>query len=227
MSSPSHPLANGWTFYGIAKSKEDKNISYEELMQNLGYVETVEQFWNVYSHIKKPSQIGNGGDLHFFRGHCRAMREDPDNQKGGSFLIRISPGLADFYWEQLLLNLISNNLSNDINGVMISPRHPNYHQVMIWHKTGSDLELRQQICEQICTVLPFQRDAQKSVRIDYTTHQEMIENAKDHHTTHYFLSPDGVHIKEFQPKPKSAVVYSAVEEKRIETEQEDKTENTQ
>ena len=155
------------------------------------------------------------------------MREDEENKNGGSFLIRITPGLANLYWEQILISLISNRMSEDINGVIISSRPKfgdKYFQLNIWHKTAENEDLRLEICRQICDVLPFERDPAKPVRIDFSLQAEMIASQKENHPIHYLLQPDGPVITQFQSKVPHGPTQSAVAESSQEAVKEEKAE---
>ncbi|KAH0788071.1 Eukaryotic initiation factor 4E family protein [Histomonas meleagridis] len=194
-----HKLQDEWSFYGFTMpTSEEANESYSEHIKLLSRFSTVEEFWTAYSHIIRPSSLPNQDALHIFRGKSRAMREDPEHQDGGSFLFRVSKGLASYYWEQLILALIGGRLPDDVIGILISAR-PKYYNISIWQKNADNEELRMDICKKFCEYLhlPLQ------TRIDFSKHNKVLSIEEDgKHPIHYILQEDGPVCKEIQPRNK-------------------------
>ncbi|KAH0790559.1 Eukaryotic initiation factor 4E family protein [Histomonas meleagridis] len=200
-----HKLSDEWSFYGFTMPSSDETNETEESYSNhiklLARFSTVEEFWASYSHIIRPSSLPNHGALHLFRGTSRAMREDPEHINGGSFLFRVSKGMASYYWEQLILALIGGRLDDDVIGILISAR-PKFYNISIWQKNAGDEALRLEICKKFCECihLPLK------TRIDYTKHNTVI-NTEDNskRLVHYILEEEGPVCKELptraQPHP--------------------------
>jgi hypothetical protein len=111
------------------------------------------------------------------------MREDSEHANGGSFLVRVSRGLGSYYWEQLVVNLITGKFHSNVIGGIISARTPHFN-VFIWHRAATDAELRVAICAQLCELLHLPQ----GVRIDYTAHNSVLNSADgDKQTVHYIL----------------------------------------
>ncbi|CAJ0561949.1 unnamed protein product, partial [Mesorhabditis spiculigera] len=68
-------------------------------------VNTVEEFWRAYCHIRRPGDINTKLDLHFFKADIRPVWEDPENVEGGKLFWRIKANFADRIWENMLLLL--------------------------------------------------------------------------------------------------------------------------
>lgn len=183
-----HQLPSEWSFYGFTSSEDNEKITnYESQIQLLARFNTIEDFWQIYSHIIRPSSLQQKSAIHLFRGTSRAMREDPEHQNGGSFLIRVSKGLAQYYWEQLILALIGERFPKDVIGIIISARKGFFH-LNLWHQTATDANLRLQICTDFCNFLHLP----KGIRIDFTAHNTVLhiaDNGKE--TIHYFLQDEG------------------------------------
>ncbi|OHT05608.1 Eukaryotic translation initiation factor 4E-4 [Tritrichomonas foetus] len=183
-----HQLQSEWSFYGFTSAEDDAQDSdYAAQIKLLARFSTIEDFWRIYSHIIRPSVLPAKSAIHLFRGKSRAMREDPEHINGGSFLIRISKGLAPYYWEQLILALIGERFSPDVIGVIISSR-AKFFNLHLWHQTATDADLRLKICKDFCDFLHLP----KGIRIDYTAHNTVIhiaDNGKQ--TIHYILQDEG------------------------------------
>ena len=80
----------------------------------------------------------------------RPVWEDPVNERGGKWIVRLKKGVADRVWEEIVLAVIgdqfapergSGSAENDgweVCGVSISVRSNNEDILAVWHKTGSD-----------------------------------------------------------------------------------------
>jgi translation initiation factor 4E len=80
----------------------------------------------------------------------RPIWEDPVNEKGGKWIVRLKKGVADRVWEEIVLAVIGDqfapergsvSVENDgweVCGVSISVRSNNEDILAVWHKTGSD-----------------------------------------------------------------------------------------
>ncbi len=126
-----NPLRFPWVFWfmqraqGAKPSKED----YMSEVKQVATVATVEDFWAVYSRLKRPSELPNTrylpplpflyilvhcplssvfkvvtvfSDYHFFKAGIRPTWED--NLLGGKWIIRLKKGISARLWEDLVLH---------------------------------------------------------------------------------------------------------------------------
>jgi hypothetical protein len=95
-----HPLAYPWTFTYF---KKVANKSYEENTFTLGTTETVEDFWRLYVHLRRPvDERPTVCDYHVFREGIRPMWEDDANRDGGKWIVRLKKGLVARFWEDIV-----------------------------------------------------------------------------------------------------------------------------
>ena len=95
-----HPLTYPWTFTYF---KKVANKSYEENTYTLGTTATVEDFWRLYVHLRRPvDERPTVCDYHVFREGIRPMWEDEANVNGGKWIVRLKKGLAARYWEDVV-----------------------------------------------------------------------------------------------------------------------------
>jgi len=98
-----HPLAYPWTFTYF---KKVANKSYEENTFTLGTTETVEDFWRLYVHLRRPvDERPTVCDYHVFREGIRPMWEDDANRDGGKWIVRLKKGLVARFWEDIVRSL--------------------------------------------------------------------------------------------------------------------------
>lgn len=146
-SAQPHLLKDTWTFwYRPPISKAHGYIEYEKTLHGIANVGTVEDFWSIYRHLKRPSALPVVSDYHLFKKDIRPIWEDEVNRKGGKWVVRMKKGVADRYWEDLLLALIGDQFaeaSEDVCGAVLSMR--NGEDILsIWTRTdgGRVLKIR-------------------------------------------------------------------------------------
>lgn len=101
-------------------------MEYEKTLHSIARVETVEDFFTAYSHLKRPSTLPLVSDYHLFKEGIRPIWEDGDNKRGGKWIVRLKKGVADRYWEELLLALIGDQFaeaSEEVCGAVLSVRN--------------------------------------------------------------------------------------------------------
>lgn len=142
-----HPLKDGWSFwYRPPISKAHGFIEYENTLHGIATVQTAEEFWEIYSHLKRPSTLPVVSDYHLFKKDIRPIWEDEVNRKGGKWIVRMKKGVADRYWEDLVLALIGDQFGDageDVCGAVLSMR--NGEDILsIWTRTdgGRVLKIR-------------------------------------------------------------------------------------
>ena len=98
MATEEHSLSYPWTFTYFKKVAIK---SYEENTYTLGTTSTVEDFWRLYVHLRRPvDERPTVCDYHVFREGIRPMWEDEANVNGGKWIVRLKKGLAARYWEE-------------------------------------------------------------------------------------------------------------------------------
>lgn len=122
-----HPLYNEWVFWFRPPiSKANGYIEYEKTLHPIAAVGTVEDFYTVYTHLKRSSTLPLVSDYHFFRSGIRPIWEDVENRKGGKWVVKLKKGVADRLWENLLLAMIGNQFhdcGDEVCGAVLSVRN--------------------------------------------------------------------------------------------------------
>ena len=96
-----HNLQFQWVFWHMNRASGSKITDYNSEIKKLAEISTVEEFWAVYSRLKRPSELLNISDYHFFKTGIRPLWED--NLQGGKWIIRLKKGIASRYWEDLVI----------------------------------------------------------------------------------------------------------------------------
>lgn len=118
-----HPLKSTWVIW--YRPPTPKYSDYEKSTVPLASISSVENFWTVYSHLKRPSLLPTVSDYHIFRKGVRPVWEDEANKRGGKWVVRLKKGVADRYWEDLLLAIVGDQFaeaSDEVCGAVLSVR---------------------------------------------------------------------------------------------------------
>ena len=119
----SWPLKYTWVIW--YRPPTSKNSDYEKSTRAMCKMTTAQDFWGVYSHLKRPSGLPSVSDYHFFREGIRPVWEDDENRKGGKWILRLKKGVADRYWEDLLMAMIGDQFAEageEVCGAVVSVR---------------------------------------------------------------------------------------------------------
>ncbi|KAK4544268.1 hypothetical protein LTR36_004478 [Oleoguttula mirabilis] len=146
-SSTQWPLKHAWVIY--YRPPTSKNSDYEKSIKPLCRAHTAQEFWQVYSHLKHPSALPTVSDYHFFKEGIRPVWEDEENKRGGKWTMRLKKGVADRYWEDLLLAMIGDQFaeaSEEVCGAVVSVRSGE-DVFSIWTKNdgGRNVKIRETI----------------------------------------------------------------------------------
>lgn len=122
-----HPLRTPWVFWFRPPiSKANGYIEYEKTLHAMAEVGTAEDFFAVYAHLKRPSTLPLVSDYHLFKKGIRPIWEDNENRAGGKWIVRLKKGVADRYWEDLMLAIVGDQFSDaseEVCGAVLSVRN--------------------------------------------------------------------------------------------------------
>ena len=140
-----HPLSDTWTIWEHRNDMEN----YENNLNKICDVNTVESFWTYFHRIPKPASfffstkrqqrglIGGRSVVSYsiFRHNITPKWEDPIAQEGGEWRIRRFKNLTelDNIWESIVLLMIGNTLKNPDNILgarVVDSSHPDSNKAM-------------------------------------------------------------------------------------------------
>lgn len=85
----SHVLTNSWTIWFMNRGPGVKISNYLDATKQLDTFSTVEEFWQIYSHLKRVDRLPFTSEFQVFRKGVKPMWEDPVNVNGGKWVFRI------------------------------------------------------------------------------------------------------------------------------------------
>ena len=120
------------------QQKQNKNnIEYKSQIKKISEFDTVEDFWAIYQHLKRPDKCNEGIEFHMFKNKIKPIWDDEYNINGGRLTIKLTQGHTDIIWEEILLGLIGDRfpkeISDKINGVLFSAKN-GYNIIQIWFR---------------------------------------------------------------------------------------------
>ncbi|OAJ45079.1 hypothetical protein BDEG_28245 [Batrachochytrium dendrobatidis JEL423] len=134
------------------RSPGAKIQDYTNEIKHVCTFSTVEEFWGAFSHMKRPGELSNISDYHFFKKGIRPIWED--NLTGGKWIIRLKKGIASRYWEDLLLAIVGDqfDVGDEICGAVVSIRHSE-DIVSLWNKSADEGRINLRIRDTLKRVL--------------------------------------------------------------------------
>ncbi|KAJ4293376.1 hypothetical protein N0V90_008659 [Kalmusia sp. IMI 367209] len=141
------PLKYTWVIW--YRPPTPKNSDYEKSTKALCRMSTVQDFWKVFTHLKRPSTLPTVSDYHFFKEGIRPVWEDEENKRGGKWIMRLKKGVADRYWEELLMAMTGGEFmeaTEEVCGFVLSVRSGE-DVFSIWTKNdgGRNIKIRETV----------------------------------------------------------------------------------
>jgi translation initiation factor 4E len=121
-------------------------VAYEDSISKIANFQTVEHFWRIYDHLVRPSDLKTTTDYHLFKEGIKPTWEDPQNENGGKWIVRLKKGLASRYWEEILLSIIGEqfDVGHEICGAVLSVR-ANEDILSVWNRNADNTEAKNKI----------------------------------------------------------------------------------
>ena len=139
-------LANKFSFwYRISddlyqttgKQPIDKK-DYENQVKKIAEFDTIEDFWAIFQHLRKPDSCKPGIEFQMFRDPVKPMWEDENNKEGGRISIKLRKDYTTIIWEEMIFAIIGDVLpeevKQEINGIVVTSRK-DFNTLQIWIKT--------------------------------------------------------------------------------------------
>ncbi|XP_057337797.1 eukaryotic translation initiation factor 4E type 2 [Microplitis mediator] len=168
-------LQYGYTLWYSRRSVgKQSDRRYAENLKFIGRFGSVEQFWSLYSHLSRPSELIPSSDFHLFKNGIKPMWEDLANRQGGRWAVTLRKGSVDRCWENLILAMLGEQfmVGEEICGAVVSVRFQE-DKVCVWNKTSSDTATTGRIKETLRRVLQLPSDT----LMDYKPHNERLKHA--------------------------------------------------
>ena len=112
---------------------------YENQVKKIAEFDTIEDFWAIFQHLRKPDSCKPGIEFQMFKAPVKPMWEDENNKNGGRLTIKLRKGFTTIIWEEMIFALIGdvlpNEVKDEINGIVVTSRK-DYNTLQIWIKNS-------------------------------------------------------------------------------------------
>eukprot|EP00696_Hemimastix_kukwesjijk_P003158 gnl/Hemi2/13888_TR4719_c0_g11_i1.p1 gnl/Hemi2/13888_TR4719_c0_g11~~gnl/Hemi2/13888_TR4719_c0_g11_i1.p1 ORF type:complete len:214 (-),score=52.40 gnl/Hemi2/13888_TR4719_c0_g11_i1:351-992(-) len=136
------PLQNDWSFWHDKYVPNLSREQYQETLQLLFTFNTVQAFWKCFNNLPDVVGLRAKSSFHLMKAGIKPIWEDPANENGGKWSMRILKGDTGYAWKELVLAVIGEQFASvttsndDICGVTISIRqHDNI--IELWNRNAS------------------------------------------------------------------------------------------
>jgi len=135
-----HPLQHRWTMWYDNPGKRTSQSSWGDHLRKIVTIDTVEDFWGLYN-ILAASKLPAGANYHLFKEGVEPKWEDPENEKGGKWIVTIPPKnrgvLLDKFWLWTLLACIGEGFEDEaeVTGCVCSVRRA-ADKIALWTKNA-------------------------------------------------------------------------------------------
>ena len=120
----------------IPKQNLDSS-EYESQVKKIAEFDTIEDFWAIFQHLKKPDNCNPGIEFQMFKEKIKPMWEDELNKQGGKLTLKLNKGFTTVIWEEIILGIIGNilpkHIMEGINGVVFCAKKE-FNTLQIWFK---------------------------------------------------------------------------------------------
>jgi len=182
--SDKNPLEHPYTFWISKRKSVLKGKNYNDCMKDIGTVYNVQDFWKLYSFMKRPSKIDDSCDLMMFKRGIRPVWEEAANKDGGRWTLRVRRHNTDRYWENAIMAMIGEQflVGDEICGIVLSLRNP-WDQLSIWHRNSVDKFVVKKISESLKRILNLNVNSASGPQMDYRPHNETLNKAEQRRTS--------------------------------------------
>ena len=132
-------ISEDYIYQNPPKTKLDKS-EYENQIKKIAEFETIEDFWAIFQHLRKPDSCRPGIEFQLFRFGVKPIWEDENNKNGGKATIKLRKDFTTIIWEEMIFSLIGDvlpeSIKNEINGIVVASRK-DFNKLEIWFKNWS------------------------------------------------------------------------------------------
>ena len=144
--------------YQPPTSKIIDRKEYENQVRKIAEFDTIEDFWAIFQHLRKPDSCHPGIEFQLFKYDIKPIWEDENNKNGGKVSIKLRKDFTTIIWEEMIFALIGDilpeNIKNEINGIVVSSRKE-FNVLQIWFKNYSfDHEIIQKFIRDLLQIPP-------------------------------------------------------------------------
>jgi translation initiation factor 4E len=174
-----HALHSGWCFWYDKRQKPSAfqnatatvqtTVEYRNRLHKIGAFDTIEGFWKLFVHLKRPSILDPNVNLYLFRDGPQIVPMWEAFPKGGFWILKIKKkkdsgvNILGKFWQDLVVAMIGENFEDpNVVGISISIRK--YEDLLsIWVSDSRNDDVKFGIGQKVKEIL----DLDPSTLIEY------------------------------------------------------------
>jgi len=133
-----HPLNDEWTlWYDNPSGQRVAKEQWGEQLKQIFTFDTVEDFWRLWNNIKGADELKVGSNYHLFKKGIAPKWEDPENTRGGKWVVMLKPShrttRLNNLWLEGVLMIIGSSLEDcdEICGIVVSVRRQSDKNIIL------------------------------------------------------------------------------------------------
>ena len=148
-NTPKTPIEQKFSFWyrisddALINQQPGKTLDkkeYENQVKKIAEFDTIEDFWCIFQHLRKPDSCKPGIEFQMFKNPIMPMWEDENNKNGGKISIKLRKDYTTIIWEEMIFALIGGVLpeevKDELNGIVVSSRKE-FNVLQIWFRNYS------------------------------------------------------------------------------------------
>jgi len=157
------PLATDWTFWLDVQNQQKtasgfvtKSEDYEEGLNVIYHVNTVQEFWSVFNNIPSPGKLAPRISYSLMRQSRKPLWEDEENINGGICTLKCPKPFTNDVWTELCLATIGEQFdieNDDVVGITVQARDGPCDVIQIWN-TNPGEQAQKSIFEKVTQLFP-------------------------------------------------------------------------
>ncbi|KAK7603131.1 hypothetical protein V9T40_003130 [Parthenolecanium corni] len=168
-----------WLWFSKRWKAKVSTVTYDQNLKLIGKFGSVEQFWAIYGHLVRPSELPSQCDFHLFKLGIKPMWEDEANSKGGQWIVRLKKGLVSRCWENLILAMLGEQfmVGDELCGSVVSTRLKE-DIITVWNRTASDISTTTRIRDTLRRIM----NLPPNTSLEYKTHNDILKHLPVSHS---------------------------------------------
>lgn len=155
-----------------ARKGSHRASEYSKSLHFIGRCATVEQWWSLYCHLLRPTELKPYRKLHLFKAGVKPMWEDPENIRGGKWILRLRKNKVNRAWENVCMAMLGEQflVGPEICGIVLSTQYPE-DLLSIWNKNAIDVGSTNRIRDVLKRIL----NLPANFPIEYKPHADSLK----------------------------------------------------
>lgn len=166
-----HKLQSCYNLW-YARKGSHRASEYGKSLHFIGRCATVEQWWSLYCHLLRPTELKPYRKLHLFKSGIKPMWEDPENIRGGKWILRLRKNKVNRAWENVCMAMLGEQflVGPEICGIVLSTQYPE-DLLSVWNRTATDVGSTNRIRDVLKRIL----NLPANFPIEYKPHSDSLK----------------------------------------------------